>query len=219
MLSSYVGPRSFPNKAALAVVDPWDPPCRSCFPFTSRPADWPLFLVQSPLRCEKAVRCTAASGLMTVYFTITALTAVRPPSTKLKWLTIGAMMRAIVLAVRTMIGGVIAFQQPRGMLNGAPFFMLFFLGIVLSLSAFGDLRVLRTGPLHGRKRLARYLWRMCFALFIAAGSFFSIRARVAVILPDVINILPVRMAMLLMPFAAMFYWLWRIRARTIPQRS
>ena len=27
----------------------------------------------------------------------------------------------------------------------------------------------------GGPRLARHLWRMCFALFIAAGSLFSIR--------------------------------------------
>jgi uncharacterized membrane protein len=160
------------------------------------------------------------AGLMTAYFCITALTAVRPDTPEMKWLTIGALVAAALLSVRMFMGGAIAWQAPRHMLNGVPALMMFFLGTVLALAAFGDVRVLRSGPLKGRARLARHLWRMCFALFIASGSFFSIRARVAVILPDVINVLPLRMGMLLMPFAAMFYWLWRIRGkRPVPTRS
>lgn len=47
------------------------------------------------------------------------------------------------------------------------------------MTAAGDVRVMRSEPLRGGARFARHLWRMCFALFIAAGSFFSIQARVA----------------------------------------
>ena len=54
----------------------------------------------------------------------------------------------------------------------------------MRLAATGDVRVMRFGMPRGGPRLARHLWRMCFALFIAAGSFFSIRARVAYILPE-----------------------------------
>ena len=50
---------------------------------------------------------------------------------------------------------------------------------LITLAIVGDLRVIRMGGLKGPRRLARHLWRMCFALFIAAASFFSIRARVA----------------------------------------
>jgi hypothetical protein len=52
---------------------------------------------------------------------------------------------------------------------------------------------------------------MCFALFIAAGSFFSIRERVATILPEPFTTGPMRALPILMLFAAMFYWLWRVR--------
>ena len=76
-------------------------------------------------------------------------------------------------------GGVEAFNSPGGFLNGVPFLMLFFLATVLILAAAGDVRVMRFGMPRGRPRLARHLWRMCFALFIAAGSFFSVRERVA----------------------------------------
>src|SRR6185295_18716878 len=101
----------------------------------------------------------------------------------------------------------------RGWLNGVPFPMHFFLATIWILAAIGDVRVARFGALRGGPRLARHLWRMCFALFIAAGSFFSIRSRVAKILPEPFTTAPMRALPILLLFVAMFYWLWRVRAR------
>jgi len=84
------------------------------------------------------------------------------------------------------------------------------------LAAAGDLRVIRSGVPRGGPRLARHLWRMGFALFIAAGSFFSIRERVAKILPDPFTTAPVLTLPILLLFGAMFYWLWRVRRRMLP---
>ena len=160
------------------------------------------------------------AGLMCAYFVITALTAVRPPSAVTKSLNIGALVIALFVAFRMFAGGVIAWQAPRHILNGVPALMLFFIGSVLTLAAVGDVRLMRSGPLKGRPRLSRHLWRMCFAFFIATGSFFSIRARVATVLPDAINVLPLRLTLIVVPFLAMFYWLWRIRGkRPIPTRT
>jgi hypothetical protein len=87
----------------------------------------------------------------------------------------------------------------------------------MTLAAIGDIRVLRSGPLAGGRRLARHLWRMCFALFIAAGSFFSIEERVAKVLPEPFTTGPMRALPILLLFGAMFYWLWRVRGRrTLP---
>ena len=57
---------------------------------------------------------------------------------------------------------------------------------------------------------------MCFALFIAAGSFFSIRERVAVILPEPFTTGPMRALPIVLLFGAMFYWLWKVRGRRLP---
>lgn len=57
--------------------------------------------------------------------------------------------------------------------DGVPVGMSFFIGAVMLLSAAGDIRMLRRGGLFGTKRLVRHLWRMCFGLFIATGSFFQ----------------------------------------------
>ena len=81
------------------------------------------------------------------------------------------------------------------------------------LAAIGDVRIMRFGMPRGGPRLARHLWRMCFALFIAAGSFFSIRERVAKILPEPLTTAPMRTLPILLIFGAMFYWLWRVRGR------
>lgn len=153
------------------------------------------------------------AAFMTLYFVGTALTTVRPPSTWARRFTIVAMLVAIGMATLDIIGGVRAFRSPRGALGGVPFPMFFFLATVLLLAAFGDLRQLRAGGLRGVARLRRHLWRMCFALFIAAGSFFSIRERVASILPEPFLSAPIRVLAISLPFAAMFYWLWRVRRR------
>jgi len=152
-------------------------------------------------------------GLMTIYFVVTALLTVRPVSRWTRWINLAALPVAVVLAIFDILGGVKAFHSPGGSLNGAPFPMLFFLATVMTLAAAGDVRILRFGPHTGGPRLARHLWRMCFALFIAAGSFFSIRARVAKILPGPFTTTPMRMLPILLVFVAMFYWLWKVRRR------
>ncbi|HSP15108.1 MAG TPA: hypothetical protein VLV78_10175, partial [Thermoanaerobaculia bacterium] len=110
-------------------------------------------------------------------------------------------------------GGVQAFNSPGGFLKGVPFPMFFFLAAVMILAAAGDVRIMRFGMPRGGRRLARHLWRMCFALFIAAGSFFSIRERVAKVLPKPFTTAPMRALPILLLLGAMSYWLWTVRGR------
>src|SRR5882724_8811857 len=156
-------------------------------------------------------------GFMVAYFVGTALTTVRPVSRWTRAIDVAALTVAVGLGLLDILGGVKAFNSPRGSLNGVPFAMLFFLATVMILAATGDVRIMWFGMPRGRPRLARHLWRMCFALFIAAGSFFSIRARVAKILPEPFTTAPMRALPILLLFCAMFYWLWRVRSRrTLP---
>jgi len=143
----------------------------------------------------------------------TALTTIRPVSRWTRRVNIAALTVAVGLALVDIGAGVKAFNSPRGVLNGVPFLMLFFIATVMILAAAGDMRTIRFGMLGGRPRLARHLWRMCFALFIATGSFFSIRTRVAKILPEPFTTAPMRALPILLVFGAMFYWLWRVRCR------
>jgi uncharacterized membrane protein len=152
-------------------------------------------------------------GLMAVYFVVTALTTVRPVSPWTLRINVAALVLVAGLALLDILGGLKAFNSPKGTLEGIPFAMFFFLATIMILAAMGDVRVMRSGLPRGGPRLARHLWRMCFALFIAAGSFFSIRERVAKILPEPLTTAPIRMLPILLIFGAMFYWLWRVRRR------
>ncbi len=161
------------------------------------------------------------AGLMTAYFVGTALTTVRPVSPWTRRINAAALTVVVGLALGSIMGGVKAFNNPGLSPGGVPFrtigVMSFVLATVMTLAAAGDVRIMRSGMPRGGPRLARHLWRMCFALFIAAGSFFSIRERVAKILPEPFTSGPMRALPILVLFGAMFYWLWRVRARrTLP---
>jgi uncharacterized membrane protein len=162
---------------------------------------------------QSLTNANVLGGFMSCYFVITALTTVRPVSAWTRRLNLGALLVAIALSLIEIGLGFKALGSPGGTINGVPFFMLFFLATVTTLAAAGDFRIMRSGALRAAPRLARHLWRMCFALFIAAGSFFSIRERVAKILPEPFTTPMMRVLPIALVFAAMFYWLWRVRTR------
>jgi hypothetical protein len=157
------------------------------------------------------------SALLSVYFVGTALTTVRPASRWTRVIDGTALTVAVGLAIFSILGGVQGISTPGLSPGGVPFrtigMMSFFLATVLLLAAVGDVRIMWLGPPRGGRRLARHLWRMCFALFIAAGSFFSIKERVAKILPEPFTTGPMRALPILLLFGAMFYWLWKVRSR------
>jgi hypothetical protein len=160
-------------------------------------------------------------GLMTAYFVGTALTTVRPVSPWTRRIDAAALTVILVIALGSIVSGVKAINDlglsPGGVPSRTIGVMSFILATVMMLAAAGDVRILRSGMPRGGPRLARHLWRMCFALFIAAGSFFSIRERVARILPEPFTSGQMRALPILLLFGAMFYWLWRVRARrTLP---
>jgi ATP adenylyltransferase/5',5'''-P-1,P-4-tetraphosphate phosphorylase II len=88
--------------------------------------------------------------------------------------------------------------------------MLFFLSAIALLAGAGDLRMIRAGGIRGARRIARHLWRMCFGLFIATGSFFLGQQR---FIPEPIRIPGLLMVLAVLPLVALLYWLWRVRIR------
>ena len=53
---------------------------------------------------------------------------------------------------------------------GSPLYYVF--GFIAAVFALLDVKVIWQGGVTGVQRLARHLWRMCFGLFFATGSFF-----------------------------------------------
>jgi len=99
-----------------------------------------------------------------------------------------------------------------------PFFLFGFAGV---LGASGDWRERRAQGLRGVPRLRRHLWRMCFAFLVATISFFSIRSRIARVIPDSLVSPAVQLAPIVLALVALVYWLWRVRrvAMKLPQQS
>lgn len=144
------------------------------------------------------------AALLVIYLVVTSLMTIRPPAAAARLLGgAGALIAGaigtscVALAIDAIASG--------GRRAGLAFPLLLFAGAALSGCA-GDLRLMRARGIGGSTRLARHLWRMCFALFIAAISLFSSAARVPA--PSPLRALPV-----LAVLVTMFYWLWRIRGR------
>jgi hypothetical protein len=78
-----------------------------------------------------------------------ALTTVRPPSRWTRAINVAALMVAVGLALATFVGGVQGVNRPGLSSGGVPFrtigVMSFILATVLTLSAAGDVRVMRSG--------------------------------------------------------------------------
>ena len=146
------------------------------------------------------------SGVLTAYLVVTALTTVRPPSAASRRVETGGMLVALTTGVVALAIGVRSLAA-QGM---SPNFIFVVFGVVALLSALGDARMLRAGGLRGPRRLARHLWRMCFALFVAAGSFFLGQADE---FPERLRVWPVLAALSFLPLLLMAYWLWRVRRR------
>ena len=85
---------------------------------------------------------------------------------------------------------------------------LFLLGTICLFAGLGDWRFIRRGSLNRTQRLSRHLWRMCFAFFIATGSFFLGQMDV---LPQALRSLPLLLVLAFAPFALMLFWLVRVR--------
>jgi hypothetical protein len=149
------------------------------------------------------------AGVLTAYLVTTALTTVRPPGAGSRWLTLGAMLVAFAVGLTCLTFGLEALAHG-GQRNGLPAFPFFMFGLVGLLASAGDLRMMRTGGPRGTSRLARHLWRMSFALFIAALSFFIGQAKV---IPRPVRIPGLLALPVLLVLLTMLYWLWRVRVR------
>jgi len=84
----------------------------------------------------------------------------------------------------------------------------FFLGSVAVLAAIGDVRMLVRRGIAGTARIARHLWRMCFALAIAALSIFLARPY---LFPKIMQETGALYFLSFLPLLLMIYWLIRVR--------
>ncbi len=158
----------------------------------------------------RGIEINALAGLLAAYLVITALTTVRPPAAWSHWLDLGAMLVALAVGLISVMLGFELLVSGEGSRHGVPIPILFIFGAVGLSASISDIRMIRSGGIRGARRLARHLWRMCFALFIASGSFFLGQADE---IPEPLRITALLAILALAPLLVMLYWLWRVRVK------
>jgi hypothetical protein len=153
-----------------------------------------------------------AGGALAAYLVFTAWTTVKPLSGAGRRGDIALMALAFIFAAGMYLDASTALGMPGNQLNGVPAGMSFFLGTIVLLAAIGDARMIRAGGIQGTRRLARHLWRMCFGLFIASGSFVAQLVKMT-FMPDWMRSLPVILVLAAAPLVVLLYWMWRVRLR------
>ncbi len=150
------------------------------------------------------------AALLTSYLVITSLVTIRRPAGWSRRLDVVLLLVALGVALTDVTFALQAFANG-GTRNGMPAFPFVMFGVVGLLASAGDIRMIRSRvTLAGASRLARHLWRMSFALFIAALSFFIGQAQV---IPKPVRIPGLLALPVLAVLVTMLYWLYRGRIK------
>jgi hypothetical protein len=167
-----------------------------------------MALTGAIVAAAKGDRGSIVAGGLTFYFVLTGFLTVKriPGAVSIER---AAMVAGVVLAGFAIWAGT--WLASRGRPEAYPMFLfatLAFVGVI------GDWRMLRAGGIQGKPRIKRHLWRLCFAMWVAAASFFwGPPNRV----PELIRIPALLPIPVLVPIAVMFYWLWRMRGKRRPR--
>jgi uncharacterized membrane protein len=144
------------------------------------------------------------AGSMTCYLVASGWLTVKRRLDQMRALTRRMMFAAAVLTAAAAGLGVYALQTgPIGGVPAGPIFLFAFVGL---LATHGDLRLLRAGGIEGNARIARHLWRMTFALWIATSSFFLGQAK---LFPEPVRTIALLAIPPLLVLAMLAYWLLR----------
>ncbi|HEV7157271.1 MAG TPA: hypothetical protein VGN38_02835 [Caulobacteraceae bacterium] len=144
------------------------------------------------------------ASLFTLYLVGTAWgTVKRPEGTTGRW-EIAAFIAGLGIVGIALFAIAPLLSGPAGRHSGAPWFAPYIFAAVASLAAATDLKVILRGGITGAARVARHLWRMCVAWFVASGSFFLGQQKD---MPPAIQDSPVLVILGFAPLLLMLFWL------------
>ncbi len=148
-------------------------------------------------------------GAITFYLVITSWMTARRGNVigktgSVDWI---ALLGVCTIAAFELTFGVQAVLSPTGMSHDYPPGPYFMFGSVALIAIVGDIRMLIRGGIVGPQRIARHLWRMCFAFFVAAASVFLARAQ---LFPKLMQKTGTLYLLTLLPLLLMAFWLVRV---------
>lgn len=146
------------------------------------------------------------AGMITFYMVITARRAATNKEGK-SGITEFAGAAYIFAILVTLIVLILDVSQTGPKPDGVYVEAYYMFGVIVTLAFALDVKVLIKGGVYGAQRVARHLWRMCIALYIATASFFlgqqqvfpeSMQGTFALAVPVIVVI------------AAMLFWVIRV---------
>ena len=157
---------------------------------------------------ETGQRPNFVAGIMALYLLVSGAMAARRRDAKAGVPEVIGLIVALSITAAGVIFMRMGAASPSGTVDGSPppAFLLFTIAGIFA--AAGELNMLLRKQLSNVSRIARHLWRMCFSLFIASGSFFLGQMQV---FPEAIQdsvLLPV---LALAPLPVMLFWLGKVR--------
>jgi hypothetical protein len=147
-------------------------------------------------------------GALTFYLVTTAWLTARRRDGEPGIFDWGALLVVLVITIVEVTLGVEAANSPTGLKYDYPPWPYFIFGFIALLATVGDIRMLVRRGIAGSQRLARHLWRMCFALFIAAASIFLARQQ---LFPAILQKMGVLVFLSVLPLLLLIFWLFRVR--------
>jgi len=162
---------------------------------------------------NKQLMISVIAGFFTFYLVATAWMTVRRMPGQSGGLEQGGFVMALSIGAAATYFGLSAMNSESGLLDGFPGEYYLFFGALALLAAGLDLNLIFRSGLAGKHRIARHLWRMCLAMFIATGSAFT--GPGMVVFPDFIRTFEIlTLPLLAMPenlvLLLMVYWLLRV---------
>jgi hypothetical protein len=155
------------------------------------------------------------AGFFTFYLVVTGWMTVRRKAGRIGRAEGVAFVFAAGLAAEAVLLGLKAASSATGLAGGYSATSYYGLAGFIAFAAALDAKVLLNRGIAGSPRLARHLWRMCAALFVALGSFFLGQQRV---MPAVIQGSPWLGVPPLAVLAIMVLWLLRLRLAKLLNR-
>ena len=151
---------------------------------------------------------STGAGIFTLYLVATGWATVKRQEGVVGVFEVGAAFAALGAAAAFAGLAWVGAHSPDGTVGGVPYQPALIFGAVAALAAACDLRVILRGGISGARRIARHLWRMGLALFIASASFFLGQPKV---FPAPLRGSPILFALALAPLVLMIFWLLRVR--------
>lgn len=147
-------------------------------------------------------------GAMAFYLVVTGWFAVKRKPTTTVFIELGLLVIPVVAGVSALMLGLEAAGSQSGTKEGLPPGTYYFWASTAALCVVLDINLILRGSVSSIARISRHIWRMCFAIFIAAAALLLGQQHV---FPDVLRNPYILFAPLLLVLVVMIFWLLWVR--------